>query len=70
MPDIPDLKKPIGKLAHGGLIGSAHPASLRDLYEAEVREQRLGKLAHGGLIGSAHPSAIDDVSNPEGKVNG
>jgi len=31
------LKKPLGKVSHGGLIGSAHPIALEDLIRP-VRE--------------------------------
>jgi hypothetical protein len=56
------------KLAHGGLIGSAHPATIRELYETEQLQRKLGKLAHGGLIGSAHPSLVDELEQPESTV--
>ena len=60
---LDSLKDKIGKLAHGGLIGSAHPSALDEL--AQVEKDKIGKLAHGGLIGSAHPSALDELTQVE-----
>lgn len=68
-PINPELPEKLQKLAHGGIVGSAHPAILRELHEAEIRKQalesRLGKLAHGGVVGSAHPGILEELSQPE-----
>lgn len=32
-----ELERPIGKLAHGGIVGSAHPIAIEDLVRAERR---------------------------------
>jgi hypothetical protein len=64
---VPELEKKLGKLAHGGLIGSAHPATAEEVSRPEEiaaaaeAPKRLGKLAHGGLVGSAHPVSLKDL---------
>jgi len=64
----PQIADKIGKLAHGGLVGSAHPGIIKELYEAEILQtskDKIGKLAHGGLIGSAHPAIIEEFEQAD-----
>jgi hypothetical protein len=64
------IPEKLTKRAHGGVVGSAHPATIRELYEAEELKKKHGKLAHGGIVGSAHPAAIDDIVQPEIDTDG
>lgn len=73
--ELESVNKKIGKRAHGGVVGSAHPSTFDELGRPELEiendlarekiKEKIQKQGHGGVIGTAHPSALDEISTPE-----